>query len=72
METEEERKSRLVKMVATTQLRLALEEQRMKEEISVRASEQGNVIGSVRIREYGSTIYVGLARAYHPLIQTSG
>ena len=37
-----------------------------------RASEQGNVIGSVRIynyiyiREYGSTLYVGLARAVSP------
>ena len=35
-----------------------------------RASEQGNVIGSVRIytiiRECGSTLYVGLARAVPP------
>ena len=32
------------------------------------ASEQGNVIGSVRIyiREYGSTLYVGLAHAVSP------
>ena len=31
------------------------------------ASEQGNVIGLVSIiREYGSTLYVGLARAVSP------
>ena len=34
--------------------------------LPVRASEQGNLIGSVRIREYGSTLYVGLARAVSP------
>ena len=36
--------------------------------LPVRASEQGNVIGSVRIyiRECGSTLYVGLARAVSP------
>ena len=36
--------------------------------LPARASEQGNVIGSVRIyiREYGSTLYVGLARAVSP------
>ena len=49
----------------------------MKEEIwnelylyllPARASEQGNVIGlvSVYIREYDSTLYVGLARAVSP------
>ena len=36
--------------------------------LPARASEQGNVIGSVSvyIREYGSTLYVGLARAVSP------
>ena len=36
--------------------------------LPVRASEQGNVIGlvSVYIREYGSTLYVGLARDVSP------
>ena len=34
--------------------------------LPARASEQGNVIGSVRIREYGSTLYLGLARAVSP------
>ena len=36
--------------------------------LPARASEQGNVIRSVRIyiREYGSTLYVGLARAVSP------
>ena len=27
---------------------------------------------TLEIREYGSTLYVGLAVPYHPLIQTSG
>ena len=38
------------------------------EYLLARASEQGNVIGSVRIyiREYGSTLYVGLAHAVSP------
>ena len=37
-------------------------------ELPARTSEQGNVIGlvSVYIREYGSTLYVGLARAVSP------
>ena len=36
--------------------------------LPARAIEQGNVIGlvSVYIREYGSTLYVGLARAVSP------
>ena len=36
--------------------------------LPVHASEQGNVIGFVHmhIREYGSTLYVGLARAASP------
>ena len=38
-----------------------------------RASEQGNVIGlvSVYIREYGSTLYVGLAHAVSPTNTTN-
>ena len=35
------------------------------------ASEQGNVIGSVRIGECGSTLYVGLSRIVRNLIQKS-
>ena len=38
--------------------------------LPARANEQGNLIGSVSvyiyIREYGSTLYVGLARAVSP------
>ena len=41
-------------------------EQVLPPSLPARASEQGNVIGSVRIREYGSTLYVGLARAVSP------
>ena len=39
--------------------------------LPARASEQGNVIRSVRIY-ISESAYVGLARVYHPLIQTSG
>ena len=42
----------------------------LPEFLPTHASEQGNVIGlvSVYIREYGSTLYVGLARAVSPTI----
>ena len=39
--------------------------------LPARASEQGNVIGSVRIGECGSTLYVGLSRIVRNLIQKS-
>ena len=42
-----------------------------KECLPARASEQGNVIGSVRIGECGSTLYVGLSRIVRNLIQKS-
>ena len=39
--------------------------------LPARASEQGNVIGSVHIGECGSTLYVGLSRIVRNLIQKS-
>ena len=39
--------------------------------LPARASEQGNVIGSVLIGECGSTLYVGLSRIVRNLIQKS-